>query len=271
MRTIHIFDTVAVVISRIVGCNCTLLQRLSAKRTLMNPNTRYGNARREVAFALMDVGAVLTSESIHPRIVVRRGAQGMERGFKLKHHEKNPNAPLSPLFFNLRIPSNPEPGPLTPAIVDLAARCMRHVQLEKKLEPDAMVGVPRAGDPFAQALARLAGTPCIALNKHEYGTTRCIAGLKGHVPGSIRKVLPIDDLVTKAYSKREAILNLREASFEVTDVVVLIDHEQGGREELAKLGCTLYSVFTATELLDEYVKVGKLNPGIRDAYRAIPV
>jgi hypothetical protein len=33
---------------------------------------------------------------------------------KLKHHEKDPGAPPSPYFFNIRTPDNPKPGQLMP-------------------------------------------------------------------------------------------------------------------------------------------------------------
>ena len=234
----------------------------------MNPNTKYGNTRRTLAFTLMDVRAVLTYESTdpdnpqlpHPLIVER----GTERGFKLKLHEKNPEAPLSPFYFNLRTPDNPKPGPLTPEIIKIAASCMQRVQLDAKLAFNATVGVPRAGDPFAQALAGFAGVPCLPMDKYEHGDKRCIAGLKGRIPVEVQKVLMVDDLVTEGHSKLEAIHILRDAGLEVSDVMVLIDHGRGGREELEKLGCKLHSVFTAAKLLDLYSHFGKVKPRIRD-------
>ncbi len=240
----------------------------------MRTNSMYDRARQELALALWEAGTILTSQSVHPLVEGKRGTNGMERGFKLKLHEKNPDAPLSPLYLNLRTPENPKPGPLTPKIVDYAARCMMGIRISGRLATDAVVGVPRAGDPFAQAFERLSGLHRITLGKYEQGGIRCIASLTEQVPVRIRKVVLVDDLVTKADSKREAIQVLRDAGLEVSDVIVLVDHEQGGREELAKLGCNLHSVFTATELLDEYVETGKMGPHIRadiDAYRALQI
>lgn len=225
----------------------------------MDTKAAYEKARFDLAFALMEAGAVLTAESNHPLVVERQGPQGPERGFKLKLHEKNPDAPLSPFFLNLRTPDNPKPGPLTDEIVGLAARCMRRVQIAKKLRFNATAGVPRAGDPFAKKLAHYTGTACVLLEKYEHDGKRSVAALKGKVPEWIRKVAVVDDLVTKADSKLEAIQVLRDQSLEVSDVIVLVDREQGGGKELSEWNCSLHSVFTITELLDLYLESGKIS------------
>ena len=234
----------------------------------MDATSSYHKTRRDLALMLMDVGAVLTFASDNPLVVVRKSPHGKEKGFKLKLHEKNPNAPLSPLFLNLRTRDNPKPGPLTPRIIDLAARCMRNIELEKHLRFDAVVGIPRAGEPFAKLLGKFSGKPCIMLDKWEYGDKRRIASFKGIVPSSVRKVLVVDDLITKADSKRETIEVLRGEGIEVTDVIVLVDREQGGSHELMQLGCVLHAVFGITDMLDIFVRAGKMKPKIRKEIHA---
>ncbi len=220
---------------------------------------KYRNERYNLALMLWDIGAMLTAASGHPLVVEREGPNGKERGFKLKLHEKSPGAPLSPFYLNLRTADNSKLGPLTPKIVDLVAWCMFEICLERRLTFDAVVGVPRAGDPFAQAFARFAGTKCLTMEKLDHHGKRRIASLQGNVPVSVKKVLVADDLIAKADSKREAVEILRDAGMNVTDVIVFVDREQGGREELAKMGCTLRSVFTITELLALYLAMGKLD------------
>jgi uridine monophosphate synthetase len=211
----------------------------------------------------MDVGAVLTAESDHPRAIERDGPNGKERGFKLKLHEKNPAAPLSPFFLNLRTPDNPNKGPLTPEIVELAASCMQAIAAEAGLTYDAVVGVPRAGDPFAKAFGTLAETPCLTLDKWENGDQRHVASLVGSVPAAIQNVLLMDDLVTGADSKLEATGVLRDAGILVDNIIVLVDREQGGKKQLADYGHTLHSIFTITDLLDLYVQTGRITQGLR--------
>jgi uridine monophosphate synthetase len=219
----------------------------------MNTATAYEDARHSLALSLMDAKAVLTFASNHPLVIERDGPRGKERGFKLKLHEQNPDAPLSPIFLNLRTPDNPNSGPLSSEIVDLAARCMREVQRCANFEFDAIAPVPRAGDPFGRDLARLSGKPCLQMNKVDRdgdGHRRVTSLADADASGT---VVLVDDLITKADSKKEAIDVLRKAGLLVRDVLVLVDRQQGGRAELAEIGCVLHSVFTIGDLLDIYV------------------
>ena len=216
----------------------------------------YNTLRHGLAIRLEEIGSVLTPASKHKRVIERTRPDGtVERGFLLKLHEKNPNAPLSLIFLNFRIPENG--GPLTPEIVKLAARCMH--ELIAGLEFDAIVGVPRAGDPFAAALAELCNKPCFELDKWESGEQRKITGFKGTVLANIKKMLLVDDLITKADSKLEAIEVILGEGIAVVDVVVITDREQGGREELVSRGYSLHSIFTITELLGLYLDANKIS------------
>jgi uridine monophosphate synthetase len=73
------------------------------------------------------------------------------------------------------------------------------------------------------------------------------------------KVVVIDDLVTEAGSKLETIRVLRGEGLYVKDLVVIVDREQGGKDELKKLGYSLYSLMTLTELLNFGVQNGKMS------------
>lgn len=222
-------------------------------------------ARERLARSLMGVKAVLTAESHHPFVFERAKGGRTERGFKLKLHESNPDAPLSPIYLNLRTPDNPKQGPLTSEVVRLAASCMVYLRMAANLHFHAVVGVPRAGDPFAEAFSQITHVQRLEMVKIEEGSKRRIGGVKDlrEVPTSVKHILLQDDLLTKAGSKIEAIESLRKAGFTVTDLIVLVDREQGGREELAKLGVTVHAVFTLTELLDMYVDAGDLTPYMR--------
>jgi orotate phosphoribosyltransferase len=88
----------------------------------------------------------------------------------------------------------------------------------------------------------------------EHGTKKLIEG--AFAPGETAVVL--DDLITTGASKVEALAPLKEAGLKVTDVVVLVDREQGGREELAAAGLTLHAVLTVSQLLDALVRHGRI-------------
>lgn len=68
-----------------------------------------------------------------------------------------------------------------------------------------------------------------------------------YVPGEI--ALVIDDLVTQAESKLEAIAVLEGAGLVVRDVAVLVDREQGGAGQLADAGYALHAAVTLRQLL----------------------
>lgn len=181
--------------------------------------------------------------------------------FRLKLHERNPKAPLSPFFFNLRTPENPKPGPLTPEITARAACLMRQrvetAHLAAYDDFTLVAGVPNAGDPFAEVFANLFRPvlPVLHLVKREENGVRHVVGVdpnrRGCVPGD--SVLLFDDLITEADSKIEAIRVLRAQSADVQHVVVLIDRSPAnGTNRLAATNVRLHSVFTAAELFRYY-------------------
>ncbi len=178
--------------------------------------------------------------------------------FKLKLHEKNPNAPLSPIYLNLRTPDNKN-GPLQPIHVSAVAQCMRRVCEDAGLEFSAVAGVPKAGNPFAHSFVQGTEHGLIMLNKVEEDGKRRIAEVALGTWPKGATTLVIDDLITQADSKIECIRALEAADMKVKDVVVLVDREQGGREQLAQYGYQLHAVFTLTELLAFYVEQGKIS------------
>lgn len=202
--------------------------------------------QQALATALFDQGAYLDKD---------RSPEGL--GFKLKLHEKTPDAPLSPFYLNLRTSDNPKPGPLTPTLVRQCAQEMFHLAQALNLGYDAVVGLPNAGDPFAEAFAKIAlesGCPTKLFQMKKEGTKdkRAITELvsNNHAPGD--HVLIIDDLCTKADTKLEGIEVLEKKGLEVVDVLVLLDRQQGGASELAARGYRLFAVFCLADLLQFY-------------------
>ena len=204
-------------------------------------------ARKTIALQLYDLGAI------------QFGA------FTLKLHEENPSAPLSPIFLNLRTSDNPKPGPLTPDIVALIGRCMFETARKLQLQCDAVSGVPRAGDPFAEALRNAAKkyfrytTPCIKLAKTESEGRREIIGMAATRLKRGSTVLLVDDLITNADSKFEAIAVIERHNFVVRDVLVLVDREQGGAQQLAGRGYRLYAVLLISEMLRYYTDEKRIS------------
>lgn len=220
----------------------------------------FDRARQQLANALWGSGAVLTKFKDHPLIEERQTLFGKERGFRLKHHERHPATPLSPIRLNLRMRDCPsQKGPLAWQDVDFAARCMQHIVWKSRLEFDAIAGVPHAGDPFAEGLSYVAGKPVLWLLKHNDR----VSGL-GKVHGSVSRVLLVDDVITRATSKIEALEVVSRAGITVNDVLVVVDRNEGGREELEQRGCRVHSVFSLSEIIEIGVKLGEIT-GPQDA------
>jgi uridine monophosphate synthetase len=133
--------------------------------------------------------------------------------------------------------------------------------LLRELEYDRIAAIPYAALPIGTAVALHTGQPLIYPRKETkaYGTQRAIEG--AHAPGE--RVVVLDDLITTGGSKIEAIEPLRHAGLAVTDVVVLIDRQGGGREELAGHGYRLHSVFTLQEILDVLAAHGAISTAQR--------
>ena len=210
-------------------------------------NKEWTSIERAVADGIFHVGAV------------KFGA------FKLKLHEKNPDAPLSPIYVTLRKPPD---GPLTDENVEAIGQELYDLVQRKKILFDIVSGIPRAGEPFAVVIARLSGKPLLKLGKKEEGGTRKIDSVvsEGCRPGQL--VLLVDDLITKADTKKEAIAVCEEAGLVVAGLVVLVDREQGGSDELREDGYSLYAAFPLSELLDYYVQANLLTPEKRDEVMA---
>ncbi len=184
--------------------------------------------------------------------------------FKLKFHEKNPNAPLSPFYLNLRTKNNPtNPGPLTEADCDLIARALWECVKENWLIFRAIAGLPYAADPIIEAIERIVPEPrgfrIIKLAKEITADRRRIIPLDGFDYRQGEEVLVIDDLVTKADSKIEAIKAIESEGSIVKDLVVLVDRLQGGQDQLKKAGYNLISCFTIKMLLCHYRKTHKIS------------
>jgi uridine monophosphate synthetase len=112
---------------------------------------------------------------------------------------------------------------------------------------DRIAAIPYAALPIGVAMALEMGRPMIYPRREvkQHGTRRAIEGAFK----SGETALLVDDLITRGGSKLEAIESLEAADLVVKDVLVLIDREQGGAQDLAERGYQLHAVLRLTELL----------------------
>jgi uridine monophosphate synthetase len=203
----------------------------------------------ELADMLFDIGAVKFGE------------------FTLKLHETQPDAPKSPIFFNLRTPDNPKPGPLDAAALYLIGEVLAYMVTNGCIGGfDRIAPIPNAGDPIAVALHQALETanqdrPLLWLSKAEADGKRKIDGVKeGEWYTERDVVLLVDDLITQAGTKLEAIDVLQDSLGQVVhDLLVLVDRQQGGKQQVEAKGINVIAAFNLDTLLAHYVATKKMT------------
>jgi uridine monophosphate synthetase len=167
--------------------------------------------------------------------------------FRLKLHETHPDAPLAPIYLDLRVLQS------YPDALDATAEALRELIEARRLVFSRYAGIPMAATPLVAVLSHLTRIPMITPRESKsHGAGGTING--AWTPGET--VLAIDDLVTHAESKLEAIRVLEANGLVVRDVAVLVDREQGGREQLEAAGYHLHAAVTLSQLLDYWRSKG---------------
>jgi len=123
---------------------------------------------------------------------------------------------------------------------------------------DKLASIELKGALLIPSIANRLRLPCLVVRKEKkrYGTTGRIVG------GEIKRgdhVLFFDDVVSSAKSKLEGIKPLEELGAKVEIVLVVVDREQGGKENLEKLGYQLRALATISELVNALFQYGKIT------------
>ena len=155
---------------------------------------------------------------------------------------------MSPIYVDLRL------LPSSPALLKQAAKAL--AQVAQTLTFDRVAGIPLGGLPIGTALSLEMERPLIYPRPEvkQHGAKRMVEGI--YQAGET--VLVVDDLISAGGAKLDAIRQLEAEGLQVRDVLVIIDREQGGREELAAAGYTLHSLFTLLDLVGALESSGSI-------------
>jgi uridine monophosphate synthetase len=126
---------------------------------------------------------------------------------------------------------------------------------------DLVCGVPYTALPIATSISLSHNIPMIMRRKEkkDYGTKQQIEGK--FQEGQI--CLIIEDVITTGGSIIETAEDLEAAGLKITDVVVLIDRQQGAKENLHKKNYKVHSVLTMKEILRTLLHSTLLTPAER--------
>lgn len=133
-------------------------------------------------------------------------------------------------------------------------------ELMQNLNIRGIGGLTLGADPIAQATAMIAGQKGIDLVSFVIRKEAKKHGLMKWIEGDVQsgdKVVIIDDVITTGGSAIQAIEKAEESGLDIVKVIVLVDREEGGRENINKKGYEVESIFTKSELFEEYERLTK--------------
>jgi uridine monophosphate synthetase len=131
-----------------------------------------------------------------------------------------------------------------------------------------LCGIPYAALPITTALSLLLNDPMLMVRKEgakTYGTKQVVEGI--YTSGD--NVLVIEDIITTGQSIQETINKLTAEGLTITDIMVIVDRQQGGREKLTAMGYSVHSLFTLDELLTILYTAGKIDGSFYENFKKI--
>lgn len=122
---------------------------------------------------------------------------------------------------------------------------------------DLICGVPYAALPMATAMSLESYIPLIIKRKEakNYGTKKLIEGIyqKG------QNCLLVEDVITSGKSLVETIAEIEQEDIKVSDIVVVLDREQGGKQLLESKGYRVHTLFNISEVCSILKEDGQLS------------
>jgi len=163
---------------------------------------------------------------------------------------------VSPIYIDLRVIVS------HPKVLEMVADQMMSLLKQRGVEFDVACGVPYTALPISTVLCVKNNIPMLMRRKEvkKYGTKKLIEG----VYKTGQKCLIVEDLVTSGISVFETAKPLEKLGLKVTDVVVLVNREQGAEANLTDGNLRLHPVITITSLLNILREAGRMDESTAD-------
>jgi orotate phosphoribosyltransferase len=141
-------------------------------------------------------------------------------------------------------------------ICEIVAEHIRQIMLSERI--DKLASIELKGVLILASIACRVHLPCIIVRKEKktYGVMDRVAGAdvaKGD------NILFFDDVVSEGLSKLEGIKPLEELGANVKHIMVVVDREQGGRENLKELGYQLHALARVSEVVSALKESEKIS------------
>jgi len=141
-------------------------------------------------------------------------------------------------------------------IADIAAERIR--QIIKTDRVVKLASIELKGALIVPCIASRLELPCVIVRKETkvYGVTGRVAGAdveKGD------EILFFDDVVSEGLSKIEGVKPLQELGAIVKHLLVVVDREQGGKENLEKLGFKVHALANISEVARDLLETGNIS------------
>ncbi|MGB9778101.1 MAG: orotate phosphoribosyltransferase [Candidatus Bathyarchaeales archaeon] len=147
-------------------------------------------------------------------------------------------------------------------IADLAAEKINGMMKTEKI--DKLASIELKGALIVPSIACKVNLPCTIVRKEDktYGVTGRIAGAE---VAEGENILFFDDVITEGLSKLEGIKALEMHGAYVINVMVVVDREEGGKENLEKLGYKVHALAKISELVNFLFSSEHISQEQRDA------
>ncbi|XP_068631662.1 uridine 5'-monophosphate synthase [Battus philenor] len=161
----------------------------------------------------------------------------------------------TPVYFDLRVIVS------YPVVMELISNLLYEVCL-KNSNYDHLCGVPYTALPIATLLSVKTKKSMLMRRKEAkaYGTKKLI---EGHFKAN-EKCFIVEDVVTSGSSVLETVKDLRNEGLVAEEAVIILDREQGGKQNLEINDVKMTSLFTMSNLIGILVKNNCITQQIGD-------